>query len=224
MATCFALAGEAREPKDDPPPAAQNPVSPPPPVARAAADAVARAFRCSAGRPRITAGAGAYSRCARRPTRMASRYVGYISCRGGRRAVSRALPFRGSWRCRGSWPCSPSRRWSCAIRCLCGWVLRWGADMCAQFFFGGGGGLIAKAPVQLVRAVLLCRCVPAKRKRRPGLWSPVSCARLPRRLARLPGRCRACAVALGLPNLPTGPQTGKTSRMSLRKAGAMPSR
>jgi hypothetical protein len=32
-----------------------------------------------------------------------------ISCRGGRRAASRTLPSRGSWRCRGLWPCSPSR-------------------------------------------------------------------------------------------------------------------
>jgi hypothetical protein len=39
-----------------------------------------------------------------------------ISCRGGRRTVSRALSFPGSWRCRGLWPCIPSRRWSCAIR------------------------------------------------------------------------------------------------------------
>jgi hypothetical protein len=67
--------------------------------------------------------------------------------------------------------------------------------------------------------------LPTKRKRRPGLWGPVvapGCRADGCRTGRLGCRarrlgCRDCAVALGLPGLPTGPQTGKTSRMSLRK-------
>jgi hypothetical protein len=50
----------------------------------------------------------------------------YILPRRSSCRLLRTPPFRGSWRCRDAWPCSPSRRWSCAIRCPCGWVLRRG--------------------------------------------------------------------------------------------------
>jgi hypothetical protein len=96
---------------------------------------------------------GAYSRWARH--RVEERgLLGWprgISCRRGRRAVSRALHFRGCWRCRDSWPCSPHEAvhrvadlapsGARAIGCFDG-----GADMCAQLWapkaqVGGGEGL-----------------------------------------------------------------------------------